>query len=40
MIEFLELCGFKPNEIAAELPRVIKAFGKAGITGDDLETAK
>jgi benzoyl-CoA reductase/2-hydroxyglutaryl-CoA dehydratase subunit BcrC/BadD/HgdB len=40
MIEFLELCGFEPNEIATELPRVEKAFGKAGITGDDLETAK
>jgi benzoyl-CoA reductase/2-hydroxyglutaryl-CoA dehydratase subunit BcrC/BadD/HgdB len=40
MIEFLELCGFTPDEIDKELPRVEKALGKAGITGDDLETAK
>jgi benzoyl-CoA reductase/2-hydroxyglutaryl-CoA dehydratase subunit BcrC/BadD/HgdB len=40
MIEFLELCGFTKNEIATELPRVEKAFGRAGITGDDIVTAK
>jgi hypothetical protein len=40
MIEFLELCGFAPNEITTELPRVEKAFEKAGITGGDIETAK
>ncbi|MGD9143496.1 MAG: 2-hydroxyacyl-CoA dehydratase family protein [Dehalococcoidia bacterium] len=40
MKEFLELCGFTSDEIAAELPRVEKAFEIAGLTGDDIETAR
>jgi benzoyl-CoA reductase/2-hydroxyglutaryl-CoA dehydratase subunit BcrC/BadD/HgdB len=40
MIEFLELCGFTSNEIAMELPKVEKAFERAGLTGDDIRTAK
>jgi hypothetical protein len=40
MIEFLKLCGFAPQEMDTELPRVERAFEKLGITAGDIELAK
>lgn len=40
MIELLELCGFRKQEIEAELPRIEKAFDRLGITSEDIERAK
>ena len=40
MIELLTLCGFEPQEIESELPRVEKAFNKLGITAGDIEQGK
>ena len=40
MIELLKLCGYEPQEIELELPRVEKAFSKLGITVEDIERGK
>jgi benzoyl-CoA reductase/2-hydroxyglutaryl-CoA dehydratase subunit BcrC/BadD/HgdB len=40
MREFLELCGYEPDEIERESDRVSRALAKAGITEPDLATAK
>jgi len=40
MIELLQLLGYEDQEINAELPRVRKAFGTLGITGEDIERGK
>ena len=40
MIELLKLCGFKADEAELELPRVKKAFGRLGITDEDIERGK
>lgn len=40
MRELLELCGFEPGEIDAELPRVQKVFDMFGITPEDIERGK
>ena len=37
---FLELCGFTPNEIRKELPRVKKAFGILKIEPEDVKLAE
>ncbi len=34
--ELLELCGFEPEQIEVELPRVEKAFAKLGLTAEDI----
>jgi len=38
--ELLELCGFEPGEMDAELPRVQKVFDMFGITPGDIERGK
>ncbi|MFC2027290.1 2-hydroxyacyl-CoA dehydratase [Chloroflexota bacterium] len=35
--EFLELCGFQPEEIKSESPRIHRAFERFGIGADDIE---
>ena len=40
MIELLKLCGFEEPEINSQLPRAERAFGKLGITPDDIEVGK
>jgi benzoyl-CoA reductase/2-hydroxyglutaryl-CoA dehydratase subunit BcrC/BadD/HgdB len=40
MIEFLELCGFRSDEIESQLPRIKKVFSKIGITDEDIERGK
>ena len=40
MIELLKLCGFEPNEIDAQLPRIKKVFNKIGLTDEDIERGK
>jgi benzoyl-CoA reductase/2-hydroxyglutaryl-CoA dehydratase subunit BcrC/BadD/HgdB len=40
MIELLRLCGFGAQEIESELPRIEKAFGRLGITAEDIERGK
>jgi len=40
MIELLKLCGLEDCDIESELPRVKKAFGKLGITAEDVERGK
>ena len=40
MKELLELCGFEPAEIKAELPRVQKVFNMFGLTQEDIERGK
>jgi benzoyl-CoA reductase/2-hydroxyglutaryl-CoA dehydratase subunit BcrC/BadD/HgdB len=40
MIEFLELCGFSPDEIESQLPRIKRVFSKIGITDEDIERGK
>lgn len=40
MEKLLELCGFEPEEIKAELPRVKKVFDLFGLTHDDIERGK
>lgn len=40
MRELLELCGFEPGEIEAELPRIQKVFDMFGITPEDIERGK
>jgi benzoyl-CoA reductase/2-hydroxyglutaryl-CoA dehydratase subunit BcrC/BadD/HgdB len=40
MIELLKLCGFEPEEIESELPRMEKAFNKLEITTEDIERGK
>jgi hypothetical protein len=38
--EFLKLCGFEPEEIKKESPRIEKAFDILEISGDDVDRAK
>ena len=38
--EFLNLCGFEPEEIKKESPRIEKAFDVLEISNDDIEHAK
>jgi benzoyl-CoA reductase/2-hydroxyglutaryl-CoA dehydratase subunit BcrC/BadD/HgdB len=40
MIELLKLCGFEPDEIDSQLPRIEKVFNKIGITNEDIERGK
>ena len=40
MRELLELCGFTPEEIETELPRVQKVFDMFGIAPNDIERGK
>jgi len=40
MIDFLELCGFRSDEIESQLPRIRKVFSKIGITNEDIGQAK
>ncbi|MBU2608735.1 MAG: 2-hydroxyacyl-CoA dehydratase family protein [Chloroflexi bacterium] len=40
MKKFLELCGFEPAEIDAELPRIQKVFDMFGINQEDIERGK
>jgi benzoyl-CoA reductase/2-hydroxyglutaryl-CoA dehydratase subunit BcrC/BadD/HgdB len=40
MIEFLELCGFRSEEVESQLPRIKKVFSKIGITDEDIGQAK
>ena len=40
MIELLKLCGFEPNEIDSQLPRIEKVFNRIGITNEDIERGK
>ncbi len=40
MIELIRMCGYKEQEIQADLPRIEKAFHKLGITAADIERAK
>jgi len=40
MIELLKLCGFEKPDLESELPRVKKAFGRLGITAEDIERGK
>jgi hypothetical protein len=40
MIEFLEMCGFKPEETASCLPRIEKAFAKCGIGTPEIKKGK
>ena len=40
MKELLELCGFEPEEIETELPRVQKVFDMFGLTPDDIQNGK
>ncbi len=40
MKQLLELCGFEPDEIEMELPRVQKVFNMFGITPEDIERGK
>ena len=35
--EFLELCGFQPEEIERERPRIRQAFDQFGIDKDDID---
>jgi benzoyl-CoA reductase/2-hydroxyglutaryl-CoA dehydratase subunit BcrC/BadD/HgdB len=38
--ELLELCGFAPEEIETEMPRVEKAFQMLGLTAEDIARGK
>ena len=38
--EFLETCAYTPEEIEKELPRVKRAFDKAGLTEEDLKRGR
>ena len=40
MIELLKLLGFEDEEIPTELPRIEKAFGKLGISDEDIERGR
>lgn len=40
MIPLLELCGFEPDDLLSELPRIEKVFKKLGITGEDIERGR
>lgn len=38
--EFLEMCAYSPQEIDKELPRVKKAFDRAGLTEEDMKRGR
>jgi hypothetical protein len=40
MIDLLKLCGCEEHEIKTDLPRIEKAFGRLGITQEDIERGK
>jgi len=40
MIDLLRLCGFEEYEFKTEIPRIEKAFGRLGITHEDIERGK
>jgi hypothetical protein len=40
MIDLLKLCGFRPDEIESQRPRIEKVFRKIGITDEDMVRGK
>jgi benzoyl-CoA reductase/2-hydroxyglutaryl-CoA dehydratase subunit BcrC/BadD/HgdB len=40
MIDLLKLCGFRPDEIESQRPRIEKVFHKIGITDEDMVRGK